>query len=288
MGDIMIGFIKQNAFPLALCWLGVVSFAPAAQAQLVGLDRYKSLGPDASAVQEINANGYTMFVVAGKPPRPGMTWANGTSGTPNSYDSNNQDGILRRAASWGIQVIASNSGSTGNGQAVANGVGQLMGSTFNVTNRFCASGHSQGGSGAVNATRLNSNIICTIPVEPDNRFTATSNGRDIRGPALILCGTADRLAPCGSTTSTSNGSGLYNQTPSGVPVAQVFVTGAGHTGTGSPTGNGGLFSALVTAQMAAVLQGDPDAQRAMYGPGVLAGESGVEQIRSKGNYPPKP
>ena len=88
--------------------------------------------------------------------------------------------------------------------------------------------------------------------------------------------------------SSSNGSGLYNQTPSGVPVAQVYVSGAGHTGSGSPTGNGGLFSALVTAQMAAVLLGDPDAQRAMYGPGVLAGQSGVQQIRSKGNYPPKP
>src|SRR5262249_30541497 len=106
--------------------------------------------------------------------------------------------------------------------------------------------------------------------------------------ALILCGTADRLAPCGSTTSSSNGSGLYNQTPSGVPVAQVFVTGAPHTGTNSPTGNGGLFSALVTAPMAAVRQGHADAQPAGYGPNVLAGESGLQQIRSKGNYPPKP
>ena len=98
--------------------------------------------------------------------------------------------------------------------------------------------------------------------------------------------TTSRLA--GSTSSTRNGSGLYNQTPSGVPVAQVFVTGAGHTGSGSPTGTGGLFAALVTAQLQAVLVGDPDAQRAMYGPGVLAGENGVQQIRSKGTYPPKP
>ena len=286
---IRFSFQRATALGLGLGLIGALAFTPAqSHAQSPGFDKYKSLGPDASAVQEINSNGYTMFVVANKPPRPGMTWANGTSGSPNSYDSNNTDGILRRAASWGIQVIASNSGSTGNGQAVSQGVGVLMGSTFNVTNRFCASGHSQGGSGAVNATRLNANIICTIPVEPDNRFTASSNGRDIRGPALILCGTADRLAPCGSTTSGSNGSGLYNQTPAGVPVAQVFVTGAGHTGSGSPTGNGGLFSALVTAQMAAVLLNDPDAQRSMYAPNVLAGAAGVQQIRSKGTYPAKP
>src|SRR5262252_3200281 len=110
---------RVTALGLGLGLVGALAFMPAqSHAQLVGLDRYKSLGPDASAVQEINSNGYTMFVVAGKSPRPGMTWANGTSGTPNSYDSNNTDGILRRAASWGIQVIASNSGQTGNGSAV--------------------------------------------------------------------------------------------------------------------------------------------------------------------------
>ena len=38
-------------------------------------------------------------------------------------------------------------------ELVANGVTVLRNSSFNVTDRFCASGHSQGGSGAVNATR---------------------------------------------------------------------------------------------------------------------------------------
>jgi hypothetical protein len=284
----MIRFIRRSAIPLALGLISAFAIAPTqAQAQSPGFDKYKALGPDAARVQEINANGFTMFVVRNAPGRPGLTWANGTSGTPNSYDSNNTDGILRRVASWGVQVIASNSGSTGNGQAVSQGVGVLMGAGLGVTNRFCASGHSQGGSGAVNASRLNANIICTIPVEPDNRFTAQSNGRDIKGPALILCGTADRLAPCGAANATSNGSGLFNQTPAGVPVVQVFVTGAPHTGANSPTGVGGLFSALVTAQTQAVLVGDPQAKAAMFGPNPLAGAAGLQQIRFKGTFPPK-
>ena len=184
-------------------------------------------------------------------------------------------------ASYGVQVVASNSTQTGDGTAVAQGVGVLMNAGLNVTNRFCASGHSQGGSGCINATRQNPNIICTIPVQPDTRFTATANGRDIRGPALILCGASDTLAPCGAANATSNGSGLYNQAT--VPIVQVTIRGGTHTGGSSPTGQGAIYSALVTAHTQAVLLGDPQALAATVNKpaGILTGASSVAVTRQK-------
>ena len=66
-----------------------------------------------------------------------------------------------------------------------------------------------------------------MPIQPDNRFTASSHGRDLNGKrSLILCGSSDFLAPCGSSFSQSNGSGLFNQTTG--PAVIVTRTGAGH------------------------------------------------------------
>jgi hypothetical protein len=225
----------------------------------------------------MGVNGFTLFLGATNVAKPGLTWANGTGATPGTYT-----GILNRVAFNGVQVVASNSTQTGTGTAVSQGVGVLMGAGLNVTNRFCASGHSQGGSGCVNASRMNPNIICTIPVEPDNRFTASSNGRDIKGPALILCGGADNLAPCGAAGSGSNGSGLYNQAT--VPITQLTIQGAGHTGNGSPTGNGGLFAAFVAAHTNAVLRGDAQARAALFppNPAAINGTGIVAVERSKG------
>lgn len=241
---------------------------------VAGVDKFRA---NRDAVRQMGVNGFTLFLGPTNTQKPGLTWANGTGATPQSYT-----GILNRVASFGVQVVASNSTQTGNGQAVSQGVGVLMGAGLNVTNRFCASGHSQGGSGCINASRLNANIICTIPVEPDNRVTAQSNGRDIKGPALILCGSADNLAPCGGANSTTNGSGLYNQAT--VPITQLTIQGAGHTGAGSPVGGGGLFAALVTAQTQAVLLGDPQARAALFPPNPQAinGTGIVAVERSKG------
>jgi hypothetical protein len=239
-----------------------------------GVDKFRQPGPEATRTMAVN--GYTFFLGATNRAKPGLTWANGTGASPGSYD-----GLLRRVASYGVQVVASNSSSTGNGTAVAQGVGVLMNAGLNVTNRFCASGHSQGGSGCINATRMNPNIICTIPVQPDNRVTASSNGRDIRGPALILCGANDNLAPCGGASSGTNGSGLYNQ--ASVPVVQVTIRGGTHTGGSSPTGQGAIYSALVTAHTQAVLLGDPQALAATVNrpAGILTGASSVAVTRQK-------
>ena len=244
-----------------------------------GVDKFDQPGPN--AVRQVSVTGYTLFLGNGGGAKPGLTWANGTGATPPVYRD-----ILTRVASFGTQVVASNSTGTGNGTAVADGVGVLRNADASVGRDFCTSGHSQGGSGSINAARIitqrgTANVRCTIPVQPDNRFTASSNGADIRGIGLILCGTADTLAPCNGTTS--NGNGLFTQ--SRVPTVQVSVVGAAHTGPGSPSGgaNGGFFPALVTAGIEAAIDGDPDAIRAVASANPDVGrDTRFTAVRSKG------
>jgi len=117
-------------------------------------------------------------------------------------------------------------------------------------------------------------VIVTCPVQLDGIFTARSDGADIKGsrnaPALITCGSADTLAPCGSP---GNGNTKFGQAR--VPIAQTTVTGASHF---VPTGGGGLFAALVTACVEAA-KGDADALRAL-SPGGLNGARGLQGSRT--------
>jgi len=241
----------------------------------VGITKFEQLGPQ--PVRILRSGRCTLFLssTAGDP-KPGLGWANGTGASPSTYA-----GLLTRIASFGVQVTAANSPQAGDGTDLSDCIDQLASGGFNVQDRFCAAGHSQGGSGAVNASRINERVVCTIAVQPDNRFTARSDGRDMVGPALVLCGSDDRLAPCGASRSRANGSGLFNQ--ANVPVTQLSVKGATHTGVGSPTGNGGLYAALVAAYTQAVLYADPDARAALFGPSpAAASDSRVESVRSKG------
>ena len=246
-----------------------------------GIDKFNQPGPN--AVRTVSTNGYTLFLGNGSGPKPGLTWANGTGGSPTNYTD-----ILRRVASFGTQVVASNSPQTGNGQAVADGVGVLRGADSTVTTDFCTSGHSQGGSGSINAARIiaqrgTANVRCTIPVQPDNVFTASSNGGDIRGLGLILCGSADGLAPCDIRGQGANGNGLFNQSQR--PTVEITVVGAGHTGPGSPAGgnNGGLYPALVTAGIEAAIDGDPAAIAAVASANPDTAQDGrFTLVRSKG------
>ena len=261
---------------LVVLAVGVCAISSAACDPAFGIKKFQEPGPE--PVQRMTVGDFTLFLGSTDgDPKPGLTWGNGTGASPGSYV-----GILNRVASYGVQVVASNSQNTGTGVEMQQGIDVLLGGGFNVGGPFCASGHSQGGSGTVNSS-VNANVVCSIPVEPDNRFTASSNGRDIKGPALILCGSTDGLAPCGAPNAATNGSGLYNQ--ANVPVTQITVTGVGHF---EPVGAGGIFAALVTAQTQAVLKNDADAQAALFGPrpGATALE-GLQDIRSK-NFPGQP
>ena len=219
------------------------------------LSRYTSGG--GRAVQQMSVSGFTLFIPNPRPTgAPTLTWGNGTSGSPSNYS-----GFLRQWASWGFLVVASNSGSTGTGSQMVQGITVIQNGGFGAGTYVCTAGHSQGGSGTVNAAR-DSRVDCAMPVQPDNTFTATSNGRDLSGkPSLILCGSSDTLAPCGSALSTRNGNELFNQ--SAGPVVLVVRTGATHF---EPTSSGvNDYTGISTAFLVGNAFGNADARALFYG-----------------------
>jgi len=249
--------MRKQAFA-TLCGLALATvFASSALAQgATTLAAFTNPGP--RAVQTRSVSGFTLYLPNPIPSgAPTLTWGNGTGGSPSSYS-----GLLRQWASYGILVVASNSGSTGTGSQMVQGITVIQNGGFGAGNYVCTAGHSQGGSGTVNAAR-DSRVDCAMPVQPDNRFTATSNGRDLNGkPSLILCGSSDSLAPCGSSTSQSNGSGLFNQTSG--PAVIVTRTGANHF---EPTGSGvNDFTGISTAWLVGNMFGDASARALFYGP----------------------
>ena len=220
------------------------------------LARFAVAGP--YAVRTMSVSGYSLFLPNPLPSgSPTLTWGNGTNASPSSYS-----GLLRNWASWGIIVVASTSGSTGTGSQMVQGITVIQNGGFGAGNYVCTAGHSQGGAGTVNAAR-DSRVDCAMPIQPDTRFTATANGRDLNGkPSLILCGSTDSLAPCGSSTATSNGSGLFNQTTG--PAVIVTRFGANHF---EPTGSGqNDFTGISTAWLVGNMFGDASARALFFGP----------------------
>ena len=219
------------------------------------LARFSDPGP--YATRTVSVSGFTMYLPNPLPSSsPTLTWGNGTGGSPSTYS-----GLLRNWASYGILVVASNSGSTGTGSQMVQGITVVQNGGLGYNGYVCTSGHSQGGSGTVNAAR-DSRVDCAMPIQLDNRFTATSNGRDLNGkPSLILCGSIDTLAPCGSSLSLSNGSGVFNQTSG--PAVIVTKTGAGHF---EPTGSGeNDYTGITTAWLVGNMFGDASARALFYG-----------------------
>jgi len=265
--------LRSMTCALALA-LGLLALAPDASAQgQATLDKYTNRGQ--FQVQTMSVSGFTLFLPVGRPAgSPILTWGNGTGASPNTYS-----GLLNQWASYGIIVVASTSSSTGTGSQMVQGIGVAQGSSVGGGNTVCTSGHSQGGSGAVNAAR-DSRVDCAMPIELDNTFTATSNGADLSGkPSLILCGTSDSLAPCGSATSTRNGNEIFNQ--SAGPVVIAFRQGATHF---TPTGSGtNAFTGISTAWLVGNMFGNADARALFFGPSPqLVGLSGWVNLRFKG------
>jgi hypothetical protein len=270
----LIRLTTQRLFALAVT-LGLVSgLASIAAAQgTQTLQHFAARGP--SAVQQMSANGFTLFIPTTRSAgAPILTWGNGTGASPSNYS-----GLLNQWASYSILVVASNSSQTGNGQAIDQGITVIQNGGFGAGDYVCTAGHSQGGAGTVNAAR-DSRVDCTMPIQPDTTFTASANGRDLSGkPSLILCGTADNLAPCGNANATRNGNGLFNQ--SAGPVVITFLQGATHF-TPVSSGSNGFFG-ISTAWLAANMFNDPSARALFFGPSPqLTGVSNFVNTRFKG------
>jgi hypothetical protein len=66
-------------------------------------------------------------------------------------------------------------------------------------------------------------VRCPTPVRPDNVFTARSDGRDLKGFALTICGANDNLAPCDNPMGgpTRDGDGLFDIAPGPTPIRTI-------------------------------------------------------------------
>jgi hypothetical protein len=264
----LMGAALASVAALSACDNG----APGGGTGIRGIDKFAGNGPERVTMQRVV--GCTRFLppMGSAGSRGGLGWANGTGAAPGQYS-----GILNRVASFGTLVVAANTTNSGTGREVDTCIDQLDAARADSSGRFAASGHSQGGSGSINASRLNDKVVVTCPVQMDGVFTAQSDADDIRGtrtgPALIMCGESDvSLAPC---QRAGNGDSKFNQT--NVPITRISVVGAGHL---EPTGGGGLYAALVTTCVEAAVGGDADASAALQ-PGGANGGRGLARVASR-------
>ncbi len=289
---------KHRAIALALGLAALASGASSAHAQTTGvpgIDKFTTPGPETVSTMAVGICTRFLPPLGAAASRPGLGWANGTGGTPQTYT-----GILTRVASYGTLVTAANTTNSRTGNEVRQCMEELVSARSDSNGRFATAGHSQGGSGSLNAAILNDGtknsqannaptgppnprVVVTCPVQLDSVFTAESLSSSLRGtatgPALIMCGGADTLAPCGSA---DNGDTKFAQAT--VPVTRISVVNAPHVGANSPTGNGGLYAALVTTCVEAALGGDAQASAALR-PGGATDNGVINRIATR-NFPP--
>lgn len=188
---------------------------------------------------------------------PVITWGNGTFSSPSVYFE-----LLDHLASHGFIVIASNSGFVGSGQEMLEGVDWALAQNDEPTSPLFgvvdveavgATGHSQGGGGAINAG-TDPRISCTAPIQPIPGDVA-----NLQGPTLVLSGTADVIVPPGGVLT-----GIFLP----ATVAKVFALRDGGTHF-DPIGDGDGYRGYVTAWFKACLGGNPAAALAFTAPCTL-------------------
>ena len=173
---------------------------------------------------------------------PIILWGNGTGTSPFIYRR-----LLDHWASHGFVVAAARTIMAGNGEEMIDCLNYLeqqnSGDSGPYANkldleRVGASGHSQGGGGAIMAGR-DSRIITTAPMQPYIRGLGhlRSAHHQQNGPMFLMTGSSDRLAG-----PTQNGRPVYDN--ANVPVFWGNLLGAGHL---VPVVNGGDYRGPSTA-----------------------------------------
>jgi hypothetical protein len=196
---------------------------------------FNSAGP--YAVSTLNGSQHTYWyptnVRSSGLRHPVILWGNGTGASPTSYD-----GLLRHFASHGFIVAAANTPNAGSGTEMLAGLSNLT--TMNNqstspffqavdTTRVASTGHSQGGVGALAASR-DARVMTTFPIE--GAFSASG----VTVPTLFLAGQNDTIARPSQIKSTYSSSTA--------PAAYAEIAGATHF---TPAGNGGYFRAVGVA-----------------------------------------
>lgn len=184
---------------------------------------------------------------------PIITWGNGTGTTPVIYGP-----FLTHLASHGFVVIASNSSSTGSGSEMLAGVQWLIDQNSSGSGDFAgkldpskvgATGHSQGGGGALNAG-ADPRVTTVVPIAP-----APGSGT-LKGPMALLCGGQDTIISATGLCMSL----IYSRAT--VPSFFGILKAATHT---TAIGNLGGYSAPATAWFRLQLMGDQSARPMFYG-----------------------
>jgi hypothetical protein len=211
---------------------------------------YDSMGP-LKVLRESGGPACTIFRPSTIPDRaPIVLWGNGTGQMPDTYGP-----ILKTLASNGFVVAAANTTQAGSGADMLGCLDWLT--TQNAEaggpysgkldlNKVGASGHSQGGGGAMMAGR-DPRVKTTAPIMPATqspRYAGTPF--QAHGPILLLSGGSDNFTPP-----------MVQQKPvfdnAAQPVFWAMLANAGHL---TPMHTGGVFPGIVTAWFRFQLLGD--------------------------------
>ncbi len=181
---------------------------------------------------------------------PIITWGNGTGAATSTYRP-----LLRHLASWGFVVIASDSGKTGSGIEMIEGVDYLLEENEIPDSPFFGqldpesigtTGHSQGGGGSINAA-TDPRVKCAVPIAP-----AQGEIENVHCPIFLVAGSRDNLVPANFVRRTS-----YR--PAQATTILGIVQGMRHR---DFTGDFGKARGYITAWFMYQLQGDPEAAQA--------------------------
>lgn len=199
---------------------------------------------------------YPSGIAAGRARHPVIIWGNGTFATPPVYDA-----LLRHWASHGFIVAAANTTAANSGTAMRAGIDRLTvlngtaGSPFRGRVDLAhigATGHSQGGAGAINAS-ADERVTTTVPIQPGPLAVPSA----IHGPSLYLAGQNDTIVRPAWVHA------FYTATTR-VPAIYAELAGATHFTT---VGDGGGFRGITTAWFRYHLADDQSAHSVFYGPG---------------------
>ncbi|MEU5956104.1 acetylxylan esterase [Streptomyces sp. NPDC047525] len=186
---------------------------------------------------------------------PVIIWGNGTFVTPVIYD-----GLLKHLASHGFIVVAANTTQSGTGHAMLGGLDVVKKTADDPKSPYYgkvdlekvgASGHSQGGGGAINAG-ADPRVDVTVPIEPGPLGSVGA----LKGPMFILGGEHDPVVVPELLVIPRYESADH------IPAVYGELAGATHV---TPAGDGGGFRGPVTAWFRYFLMGDQEARGEFFG-----------------------
>lgn len=191
-----------------------------------------------------------------KPPFAAVTFSHGFGGTGGCSASSFQGGGWAPLyASWGIVAMTINTGSGDQpnvrGQKLLKGIAAFKAENMKsgsplegkLAGRYGTSGFSMGGGGTSLASVTDKTLLTSVAVMP---WGPARSG--VQTPTLIICGSSDGTAPCGS-----HGNPLYAGIMDPVPKMRVQVS-SGHQG--QPSVDSGKSGKYGLAFQKVFLEGD--------------------------------